>query len=91
MKLVIIAGDLGSRIAEETHLKLKPLVEIGRTNTQEYYENIFFFMPEGFVHGFQLFEDNFKMIYIHLQKWSKLYEAGINCKDKDLKNTIAYG
>lgn len=29
MKLVILAGGLGSRIAEETHLKPKPMIEIG--------------------------------------------------------------
>jgi glucose-1-phosphate cytidylyltransferase len=29
MKCVILAGGLGSRIAEETHLKPKPMVEIG--------------------------------------------------------------
>ena len=29
MKLVILAGGLGTRIAEETHLKPKPMIEIG--------------------------------------------------------------
>ncbi|OCW56428.1 glucose-1-phosphate cytidylyltransferase [Hoeflea olei] len=29
MKVVILAGGLGSRLAEETHLKPKPMVEIG--------------------------------------------------------------
>lgn len=29
MKLVILAGGLGSRISEETHLKPKPMIEIG--------------------------------------------------------------
>ena len=29
MKCVILAGGLGSRISEETHLKPKPMVEIG--------------------------------------------------------------
>ena len=29
MKAVILAGGLGTRIAEETHLKPKPMIEIG--------------------------------------------------------------
>ena len=29
MKLVILAGGLGSRLSEETHIKPKPMVEIG--------------------------------------------------------------
>ena len=29
MKAVILAGGLGTRISEETHLKPKPIIEIG--------------------------------------------------------------
>ena len=29
MKVVILAGGLGTRISEETHLKPKPMIEIG--------------------------------------------------------------
>lgn len=29
MQAVILAGGLGSRLAEETHLRPKPMVEIG--------------------------------------------------------------
>ena len=29
MKLVILAGGLGTRISEESHLKPKPMIEIG--------------------------------------------------------------
>ncbi len=29
MKAVILAGGLGTRIAEETHLRPKPMIEIG--------------------------------------------------------------
>jgi NDP-sugar pyrophosphorylase family protein len=29
MKALILAGDLGTRISEETHLKPKPMIEIG--------------------------------------------------------------
>ena len=31
MKAVILAGGLGTRISEETHLKPKPMIEIGGT------------------------------------------------------------
>ena len=30
MKVVILAGGLGTRISEESHLKPKPMIEIGR-------------------------------------------------------------
>jgi len=30
MKAVILAGGLGTRISEETHLKPKPMIEIGQ-------------------------------------------------------------
>ena len=29
MKVVILAGGFGTRISEETHLKPKPMIEIG--------------------------------------------------------------
>ena len=29
MKAVVLAGGLGTRLAEETHLKPKPMVELG--------------------------------------------------------------
>lgn len=29
MKLVVLAGGLGTRISEESHLKPKPMIEIG--------------------------------------------------------------
>jgi hypothetical protein len=32
MKVVILAGGVGSRLAEETEVKPKPMVEIGREN-----------------------------------------------------------
>ena len=30
MKVVILAGGLGTRISEESHLKPKPMIEIGK-------------------------------------------------------------
>jgi len=39
MKAVILAGGLGTRISEETHLKPKPMLEIGgmpKTAVREY-------------------------------------------------------
>ena len=30
MKLVILAGGFGSRISEESHLRPKPMIEVGR-------------------------------------------------------------
>ena len=43
MKAVILAGGLGTRISEETHLKPKPMIEIGggKTNFMAYNENLF--------------------------------------------------
>ena len=29
MKAIILAGELGTRISEETHLKPKPMIDIG--------------------------------------------------------------
>ena len=29
MKVVILAGGLGSRISEESHLKPKPMIDVG--------------------------------------------------------------
>ena len=43
------------------------------------------FIPEGFAHGFQPLEDNVEMIYIHSEEWSKSHEAGLNCRDMELK------
>lgn len=41
MKVVILAGGFGTRISEESHLKPKPMIEIGETNFMAYYEIIF--------------------------------------------------
>ena len=39
MKVVILAGGLGTRISEESHLKPKPMIEIGgRAHHVAYYE-----------------------------------------------------
>jgi glucose-1-phosphate cytidylyltransferase len=41
MKAVILAGGLGTRISEETHLKPKPMIEIcGKTHFFAFCENI---------------------------------------------------
>ena len=41
MKVVILAGGFGTRISEESHLKPKPMIEIGeKTNSLAYHENI---------------------------------------------------
>jgi len=41
MKVVIFAGGLGTRLAEETDVRPKPMVEIGgKPNTLAYNENI---------------------------------------------------
>ena len=42
MKAVILAGGLGTRISEETHLKPKPMIEIGGYPIYGIYLNIFF-------------------------------------------------
>ena len=41
MKAVILAGGLGTRLAEETTIKPKPMIEIGgKLNTMAYNEII---------------------------------------------------
>ena len=41
MKVVILAGGLGTRISEESHLKPKPMIEVGgrpiMLNIMKYY------------------------------------------------------
>lgn len=42
MKVVILAGGLGTRISEESHLKPKPMIEIGgKTHIVAYHEVLF--------------------------------------------------
>ena len=41
MKVVILAGGLGTRLSEETELKPKPMVEIGGKPIVAYNEDIF--------------------------------------------------
>jgi NDP-sugar pyrophosphorylase family protein len=36
MKAVILAGGFGTRISEESHLKPKPMIEIGGNQTTGY-------------------------------------------------------
>ena len=36
MKAVILAGGLGTRLSEETHLKPKPMVDIGGKEISEH-------------------------------------------------------
>ena len=46
MKTVILAGGLGTRISEETHLKPKPMIEIGgKPILLAHNENIFSLWP----------------------------------------------
>lgn len=42
MKVIILAGGFGTRISEESHLKPKPMLEIGgETDFMAYYERVF--------------------------------------------------
>ena len=42
MKVVILAGGFGTRISEESHLKPKPMIEIGeRPSTLAHHEDLF--------------------------------------------------
>lgn len=42
MKVVILAGGLGTRISEESHLRPKPMIEIGgKPIFVAHYEGIF--------------------------------------------------
>jgi len=38
LKALKLGGRQGTRISEETHLKLKPLIEIPRINSNEFLE-----------------------------------------------------
>ena len=41
MKVVILAGGFGTRISEESHLKPKPMIEIGGTaDPVAYHEDL---------------------------------------------------
>ena len=41
MKAVILAGGFGTRISEESHLRPKPMIEIGgKANSLAYHENL---------------------------------------------------
>ena len=45
MKVVILAGGFGTRISEESHLKPKPMIEIGNEpiliHLMKYYNNFY--------------------------------------------------
>ncbi len=42
MKVVLLAGGLGTRLSEETVLKPKPMIEIGgNAHFMAYHENLF--------------------------------------------------
>ena len=45
MKAVILAGGLGTRLAEETNLKPKPMVEIGGKPIEEYAPDFWLVSP----------------------------------------------
>lgn len=38
-------------------------------------------VPEGFAHGFQVLEDNTKLIYIHSEFYEESYQNGLNVRD----------
>ena len=41
MKVVILAGEMGSRLSEETQVKPKPMVEIGPFRPLAHHEALF--------------------------------------------------
>ena len=41
MKVVLLAGGLGTRISEESQYKPKPMIEIGGMPIVAYYEKLF--------------------------------------------------
>lgn len=41
MKVVILAGGLGTRISEESYLKPKPMIEIGGKPILAHHEDLF--------------------------------------------------
>ena len=40
MKTVILCGGYGTRLSEETKVKPKPMVQIGKTNFESHYGNL---------------------------------------------------
>ena len=48
MKVILLAGGLGTRLSEETKIMPKPLVKIGRYQSNSYNEHIQFLRFQRF-------------------------------------------
>ena len=85
MKVVILAGGFGTRISEETHLRPKPLIEIGGKpilwHLMQYYSSHGyndFYILTGFKH--ELIKDYFLNFFVNN------HDVEINLSDNKVKN-----
>ena len=86
MKAVILAGGLGTRISEETHLKPKPMIEIGGYPVLWHIMKYF----SSFGHNDFIICCGYKS-YVIKEYFMSLDEEGVFCGIDQLKRKILEG